>query len=635
MPRFRFGRFLFDTAAYRLQCDGRDVEASPQTLDLLRLFVEQPGTLLTKPALLAALWPDVAVTDNALTQAVSELRHALDDTATAPMWIQTVARRGYRFIGVVQREAVHPTGTPIAPPPDARSIAVLDFENVTRDPDIGWLSAGIAETMTSDLGAVHALRVFDRGRVLEAVKDRGSTPAAVRDTLGVTLAVVGSFQRAGDRLRITARVVDAASGETRAHARSDGFASDVFALQDRIVTELIRELGIAVTSDAAARIGVNETSSVEAYQALTEGRLALEQLDPALLTRATECFERALALDSRYALAHVGLANAQFLRYETSRARLHPEKALLASAVAHAERAATLDPGLAEAHATLAFLLVSAERGEEARAAGRRAVALDPRDWRHQFRLAHASWGEERLRALDATVAFFPGFAYAFFERGMVHVARGKLERAEAALREGASLQDRQAARRSRFPAAGLHWLLGLTRLAQGDPGEAILEFESELASTTSHLYTREFAMDAWDGIGFAYLRKGDAAQSEHAFQRALALVPDHARSQIGLAAVFGAHRSQPVFAEQIDRADRAITAVEQTGRLTEARLLGALLSVVRGNLPAAVTLLGRLLDEAPPGFAGWTIPVEPLLTPLRTDPRGQVVLDKLADRCR
>ena len=319
---------------------------------------------------------------------------------------------------------------------------MLDFENVSGDASLAWLSSGIAETVTNDLRAA-TLRVIDRVLVVETIARVGRDLPALRTALNIDLAVVGSFQRAGDRLRVTGRVVDAATGETTADAKADGALEQVFELQDRIVAQLSHALGTAKSTPTQARH--RETSSLEAYQAFTEGRVRLESLDSSRVAGAIADFERAIALDPRYAAAHVGLANARFWQYEMSRARNQPDGALLARAVDHVRRAIELDRDFAEAHATLAFLLVSAGRSAEALAAARRAVSIDPGYWGHQFRLAHAAWGEERLNALARAVELYPDFPFVHFEAAMVHIARNALDRAESVLREGTIVQDRQA----------------------------------------------------------------------------------------------------------------------------------------------------------------------------------------------
>src|SRR5918994_5021825 len=129
---FRFGPFTLDTGAYRLLRSGEPVSLSPKIIDLLHHLVGRPSTLVTKDELFKVLWPDVAVTDNALTQAVSELRQALGDDPSKPTYIQTVARRGYRFIATVETLAPlaeHSAATPVESPSHDRApaIAVLDF----------------------------------------------------------------------------------------------------------------------------------------------------------------------------------------------------------------------------------------------------------------------------------------------------------------------------------------------------------------------------------------------------------------------------------------------------------------------------------------------------------------------------
>src|SRR5687768_8393490 len=166
---YRFGPFTVESGAYRLVREGTPVQVSPKIIDLLLYLVARPSVLVSKEELFTALWPDVAVTDNALTQAVSELRQALGDDPASPKFVQTVARRGYRFIAPVEAvvsaaSATSPAPAPEPAPPAAPTVAVLDFDNVSGDGSLAWLSSGIAETVTNDLRAA-TLRIIDRVRV--------------------------------------------------------------------------------------------------------------------------------------------------------------------------------------------------------------------------------------------------------------------------------------------------------------------------------------------------------------------------------------------------------------------------------------------------------------------------------------
>ncbi len=185
---------------------------------------------------------------------------------------------------------------------------------MSGDREMAWLSSGIAETVTNDLRAMATHRVIDRVRVVEAVRRGGADLSALRAELHLDRAVVGSFQRAGDRLRITARIVDADSGETQAEAKADGALDRVFELQDRVVMQFADALGTSRRGSGGRR-SLGDTSSLEAYRAFTEGRVKLESLDSAVVPAAIADFELAVKLDPQYAGAHVGLANARFWQY--------------------------------------------------------------------------------------------------------------------------------------------------------------------------------------------------------------------------------------------------------------------------------------------------------------------------------
>jgi DNA-binding winged helix-turn-helix (wHTH) protein/TolB-like protein len=664
---FSFGPFRLERESYRLLRDDAPVSMSPKAIDLLFLFASRPSTLITKDDILQALWPGIAVTDNAITQVVSDLRQALGDSPASPRYIQTVPRRGYRFIArVVHDEAARgpeagraraatDAAAPVARAPTApaaaaagspdagaarapgsagargpvRTIAVLDFTNVTGDADVAWLSAGIAETVTNDLRSIRDVIVLDRALLTEA----STRAAAASDRpAGPDLLVVGSFQRSADRLRITARAVDVVTRGALAHARVDGALADVFQLQDALVTQLSAALRLTITPAAAARMRARETTSLDAYRAATEGRVKLESMDPAQVAPAAADFERAIALDPRYALAHVGLAHARFWQYQATRAAARPDLDALRDAIAHARRAVEIDADLAEAHSALAFFLASAERPQEAVAAGRLAVALEPDNWRHQFRLGMAAWGTERLAALELVLQRYPQLAYAYFGIAMVHVARGDFGPAEIVLRQGLAWEH-DAAGTERFPGSGLHWLLGMVKLAIGDLDAARQQFDREIAAPARGLLANEFAMDACNGLGFVRLQAGDRAGAAAMFRKALERYPDHARSWLGLAQASLADGCIDEAEAAMTRASRAIEELKKNGRATEAQMTLAFSEVVAGFPSAAVSTLSRMLDDAASGSAGWTLPIEPWLAPLRGDERIKSLLARVSGR--
>jgi tetratricopeptide (TPR) repeat protein len=400
-----------------------------------------------------------------------------------------------------------------------------------------------------------------------------------------------------------------------------------------VVAQFSRELGLAtpIPRNAASR----ETPSLEAFRAFTEGWLQIETLDVREIPRAITNFERAIAIDPHYALAYTGLATAQLATYEATRSENAPSADVLNAAITNARRAVTLDDTLAEAHATLAFVLVSAWETAEALREARTAVALEPANWRHLFRLGHAAWGDERLRAAANTLALYPDFAFAHFQTAMVHVARGHLRDAETVLRQGAAVQDRQIGRGDRYPALGLHWLLGLVRLAQGDADEALREVARELELAKPHrLYGREYEMNAVHARGACLLRLGRHGEAIECFQAALALYPDHAQSILGLASALHASGSRDRADAHMARLHGVLTTLEDT-RPIEAAIVRSQKLAVEGDLKAAGASLRNVVKDAPPGFAGWTLPVEPLLQQFLSSQEFTASLGTLAQRAR
>lgn len=663
MPSYRFGPFIVDGIRYRVRRHGTDVALTPKLLDLLLHLLEHAGELVTKEQLLDALWPGANVTENALAQAVSELRQAIGDDAAAPQFIKTVARRGYRFIAPVERihadsvsgadapalTTLHDTSAKSDPGPDTgaahaaatadrpireHAIAVMDFVNVTGDPESSWLSAGIAETVTSDLRALGRFRVIDRWRVVEASRRTAGSLQQLAVDLRAALVVVGSFQRNGDSIRITGRIVDVEKGEAIADAKVDGRVAGIFDLQDQVAQQFSRELGAGVSS-SGRRAAVRETSSLDAYRAATEGWLLLETLDVRDVPRAIGQFRRAIAADPRYALAYTGLANAEIVAYETTRSDNVPARDLLDAAIEHARNATALDERLAEAHATLAFVLVRDWKTDEAVRCARRAVALDPDNWRHLFRLGDASWGEERLRAAAQTLACYPDFAFTHFQMAMVHVARGDLAQAETVLRQGAAVQDRQIGRGERYPALGLHWLLALVRLAENDVEEALGELARERELAQPHrLYGREYAMSVHQAEGACLLRQRKHRDAIAAFERALDLYPHHGPSTVGLALALRAIGSREAAEHARSRAGAAADVMDHT-RPFEAAMVRSLAHVADGDAATAADTLMTALDAAPRGYALWTIPVEPLFWQVVETQPFKAVLARLAERAR
>jgi DNA-binding winged helix-turn-helix (wHTH) protein len=477
---YRFGSFVLDTVTYRLCRDAETLDLTARQLDLLAYLVARPGQLVTRDDLFRDLWPGVAVTDNALTQLMSDLRRTLEDGRTPPRYVETVARRGYRFVAPVEASD---RATPSLPP-----------------------------------------------------------------------ASEGQFV---------------------------------------------------------------QTSNLEVLRSILDGRLKLESLSTADIESAIASFAHAVELDPTFAGGYVGLGTARFWKYELTRSGFQPDAALLAAAVQDARQAVVLAPSYAEAHATLSYLLTASGRFDEARDAARRAVALQPEWWAHHFRLGHATWGADRLRALARSVELYPAFAFAHYEMAMVHVARRAFDVARGVLQEGGAIEARSGKNERRFPANGLHWMLGAIALRQSDVAVAVAECDREMASAGQSLYAREFSLAALNTRAFALLTDGALDRAAQTFMESLAVDGEQVRPHIGLAQVAQArgHTAESVGHRESSR--RGVLRLERAGRSIEAVQMEAAVQLADDQPAMACETLNRLFSGSTPS-AGWSIPIDPLFASVR-----------------
>ena len=348
------------------------------------------------------------------------------------------------------------------------------------------------------------------------------------------------------------------------------------------------------------------------YRSFVEGRAALETLDRDAVTRACAAFAQALDAEPDYAAAHVGMANACALSFESTRAHAAPDVEALRRAVHHAREGCRLDPSSGEAWSTLAFVLHRSSTTAEAIAAARKAVMIDAGNWHHHLRLAFVGWGEERLRAAHRVMTLCPGLALAHWFAATVFVARQAFDAAVEELRAGCASQDAQRTDTGRFKAVGLHLLHGLVLAARGDEDGALEQFMRELDfEGDGQLYARECAANTWYAIGAIHLRAGRRQDAEAASREALSRVPGHPLA----GALCGATRQLP------------------TTTSVDAAMAAAAAFVLDGKHDDAARLCGAALAQAEPGQAGWILPVDPLLNPLRHADAWARTLAILRDR--
>lgn len=353
-PSYEFGPFLLDTAERRLLRERRPVPLTPKAYDVLLLLVRNSGHMLEKDELIRGVWPDAFVEEGNLSRHVSTLRKALGESHDGRGYIETIPRRGYRFIAHVRdlrdgRAGAEEKG---AGPRPIDSLAVLPFVNASSDPDADYLSDGITESLINMLSRLPQLRVMARSTV-SRYKGGDLDPQAAAGEMGVRAVLVGRLLQFRDDLIITAELVDAEDGSQLWGERYSRQRSDIFTIQEEISQKILKRLRLRLTDEQRRRLTKRHTVSEEAYQAYLMGRFLINKRTPDGLRKSLKHFERAIKLDRLYALPYVGLTESYIYLRDYS---LLPLKDSLPKAREAALRAVRLNPALPEARIAMAHV---------------------------------------------------------------------------------------------------------------------------------------------------------------------------------------------------------------------------------------------------------------------------------------
>ena len=339
----KFGTFELDVRLRELRTGSTRVRLQEQPFEILRLMLERPGDVVTRQELRQRLWPAGTYVDfeHSLNAAVKRLRAALGDDAENPRFVETLPRRGYRFIAPLDAAAAPASAPATAVRP---RLAVLPFTNLSEDPAQEYFSDGLTEEMISQLGSVTRGRVGVLARWSSMVF-KGTTRRAreIGEALGVDYLVEGSVRREGDRVRITARLVDTAS-ET--HLWSDTYErelTDCLVVQTDVAARIAHSLAMEL-SPPSKRPAACDAS---AYQTYLKGRYYWNKPFDDGVKEAITYYHRALELSPSFGAAHAALARAQVCLGEYY--HVLPRQALR-EAEGSAERALALDTTLYEAH---------------------------------------------------------------------------------------------------------------------------------------------------------------------------------------------------------------------------------------------------------------------------------------------
>ena len=347
---------------------------APRALDLLVALVERAGDVITKEELLQRVWPDTFVEEANLSVNVSALRKALGMGEGGHAYIQTIPRRGYRFVAPASDMA------PVAAP--RPSIAVLPFRDLSPGPGDEYLGVGTSVALISRLSRLSGIVVRPTSAILKYVDAPADAREAAR-ALRVDAVVEGTVQRSGKRVRVTVHLVRV---DEEGAAWSDTFEEEMtslFAVQDAAAEQVARALDVELGGADRAVLARRDTADVQASQAYLKGRYFWSRFTGEWMGRAFACYQEAVERDPLYALPHAGLADAYLVLGFSG---LLPPSEAWPLAEESARTALRLDESLADAHISLGYVRLFRDWDwESARASLKRALALSPGAAAHQW----------------------------------------------------------------------------------------------------------------------------------------------------------------------------------------------------------------------------------------------------------
>ena len=441
-PVFRFGRYELRPHVRELYKNGIKLKIRPQPLQVLHRLVSHPGDVVTRDQLRQQLWSADTFVDfeHSLNTAMKELRRVLGDAVAEPRYIETLPRLGYRFIASVDAAQIPPAAVGVThiPPaqaepaqplplqpaarggvldavvkqrmsrrrrlavgagvaaligfavwlarPGARltsaahplnSLAVLPLENLSGDPSEEFFADGMTDQLITDLAKVGSLRVVSRTSVTRYKGTKKAMPEIARE-LDVDAIVEGSVVRSGNRVRVTAQLIEASTDRHLWAETYDGDIGDVLKLQGKVTEAIAQEVRAQLTPQQQTQLRRADVVNPEAYDDYLKGRLYLtaEFYKPESLRKAQHLFEEAVHKDPNFALAYAGLADTYV--YLAFSGAVQKESAY-SSAKQALGKAVELDESIGEAHDTLGLLSADFDWDwDTADREFKRAIALAP-----------------------------------------------------------------------------------------------------------------------------------------------------------------------------------------------------------------------------------------------------------------
>ena len=558
---FEFGPFQVDVGERLLRRGEQIVGLTPKAFDTLVVLLENHGRLVGKDDLMKRLWPSSFVEESNLAQQISALRKALGDDGS--QYIETVPKSGYRFrypVSVLTKSVsrrflradrvgwvILAAGLSLttywawhwraaqsaaAPAPAKVTLAVLPFENLSGDPDQEYLSDGMTEEMIMQLAQLNPARLAVIART-SSMHFKGSkkTVAQIGQELAADYVLQGSLRREGGRLRISAQLIQV---EAQTHVWGQNYERDVrdmLALQDDVARAIASEIRVQLTPPRLLVSGSASSAprAAEVHQQYLKGRYFWNKRSEAGFVKAIEFFQEAIQIDPGYAPAYAGLADAYALLGSMTNSTL-PRLEAMPRARGFAEKALTLDESLAEAHTSLAFVLMHFEHDwAAAEREFQRAIALNPsyvtaHHW-YAYCLMAQTRVEEALREIRLAQELDPLSLIVNTDVAeLLYCAR----RYDEAIRQAQKALEMDAS----FPLA--HRALGLAYEQKGMYKESVAELQLQVRYSGRADY-------ALAELARAFVLTGNRNEAEKLLRELQTFNPQNPGTSIGLAFLYAA----------------------------------------------------------------------------------------------
>ena len=638
-PRvIRFGVFEIDVRSGELRKQGHKIRIEGQPLQILICLLENPGELVTREELHRKLWPaDTYVNfEHGLNAAVKRLRQALNDSADNPRFVETLPRRGYRFLAPIQAvdaggdlpvvnevppaEPVPASGDPAEAKDDVglskntvlfervrrmlpwkrsglalllvlgiftvwmlrpkngrptviRSLAVLPLENLSHDPSQDYFADGMTDELITELGQISELRVISRTSAMTYKGARKPLPQIARE-LNVDAVVEGTVLRSGDQVRITAQLILAPADKHLWAQSYEGDLRQTLALQKQVARAIAEEIHIELTSHERDVLKNVKAVNPDAYEAYLKGRYFWNKRTADGIKKAIDYFNHAIEKDSNYAQAYVGLTDSYALAGDWKYAVLAPKEAY-PKAKAAAIRAIALDSTLGEAHISLAF-------------------CLDGFDW------DFASAGREFTQGIELS----PGYATGYEWYGWHLASLGRNDEAVAEVKKAASLDP-------------------LSLIISSDVAEELLvahRYEEAAEQSQKTINMDSFFAPAHYVLGQVFVQKHMHREAVAELQKAVELSEGSTAFTANLAYAYAVSgRRNEAVKILNDLKNRSQNGFSNAPEI-------ALVYVGLDQKDQAMAWLEKAFEER---FSPWVL-MRPAFDPLRSDPRFQDLLHRI-----